>query len=95
MKASDLGELITRQDLEHFYDRLIHDLSKILADSQNHKEFYSPKEFSDLTGLKYSTVIHYCNTGRLKARQDRPKGAWTIPASEMERYTDEADNNIL
>ena len=95
MKASDLGELLTRQDLEKFYVRLIHDLSKILAENQHRKEFYSPKEFSDLTGLKYSTVIHYCNTGQLKARQDRPKGAWTIPASEMERYTDEANENTL
>ena len=58
------------------------------------KEFYTPKEFSDLTGIKYSTVIYRCKNGRLKSRQDTPCSSWQIDAKELDRYREEAKANM-
>lgn len=65
-----------------------HDISH----SKN-KKFYSPKEFSDLTGIRYSTVIYRCKLGLLKARQDTPGSLWQIDADELRRYAKEANDN--
>ena len=59
------------------------------------KEFYSPKEFSSITGIPYSTIVHRCNTGKLKAHQDDPGCSWQILVSELERYKSEANNNTI
>ena len=88
MTAEDLNQIVTRRDLERLYERLINDIGKVISNNLN------TKEFSETTGLKYSTVVHYCNTGRLKARQDRPGGTWSIHVSELERFAYEADENI-
>ena len=94
MTTEDLNQIVTRRDLEALYNRLITDISRVVSNSLNTKEFYSPKEFSETTGMKYSTVINYCNTGKLKARQDRPGGTWSIHVSGVERFAYEADENI-
>lgn len=62
--------------------------------SQLQKEFLSPKEFSFITGVKYSTVVYRCTTGKLKARQESAKSSWQIFATEVERYKEEANQNI-
>lgn len=62
--------------------------------SRLQKEFYSPKEFSHITGIPYSTVVYRCNVGKLKARQDDTNCSWQIFASEIDRYTTEANENI-
>lgn len=94
MTTEDLNQIVTRRDLERLYERLINEIGKVISNNLNTKEFFSPKEFSETTGLKYSTVVHYCNTGRLKARQDRPGGTWSIHVSELERFAYEANENI-
>ena len=93
MTKEDFDQIVTRADLASSLEKFKTELLKSVARLLNTKEFYSPKEFSETTGMKYSTVIHYCNTGKLKARQDRPGGTWTIHVSELERYTDEAADN--
>ncbi|GAA5036556.1 hypothetical protein GCM10023207_31920 [Marivirga lumbricoides] len=93
MTTDDLNQLVTRRDLEQFYSKLINDIAQTISNSLNTKEFYSPKEFSESTGMKYSTVVHYCNTGKLKARQDSPGGTWSIHVSELERFAYEASEN--
>ncbi len=57
------------------------------------KAFYSPKEFSFLTGIKYSTVVYRCAIGKLKARQDGPSCSWQIDVEELNRYRKEANGN--
>jgi hypothetical protein len=64
------------------------------GNSQLQKEFYSPKEFSFVTGIKYSTVVYRCATGKLKARQETPKSSWQIFATELDRYKEESNQNI-
>ena len=92
MTREDFNQLITVGDLERFRRNLIADLEIVLK-LKNRKEFYSPKEFAHATGMKYSTVIHRCKTGRLKARQDGPNCSWSIYSSEIDRLIHEAHEN--
>lgn len=69
-------------------------ISNTSSGNQLQKEFYSPKEFSHITGIKYSTVVYRCTTGKLKARQESAKSSWQIFATEVERYKEEANQNI-
>ncbi len=57
------------------------------------REFYSPKEFSGLTGIPYSTILRYCSNATLKARQIEPGACWQILASELDRLKREANEN--
>jgi hypothetical protein len=96
MNIEDLNQLATVKDLEAFQERIINGVKGLLYDKQTlGKEFYTPKEFSHITGLKYSTVIYRCKVGRLKARQDDPNCSWQINASELERFKNEAETNTL
>jgi hypothetical protein len=65
------------------------------GNSQLQKEFYSPKEFSFITGIKYSTVVYRCAVGKLKARQETPKSSWQICATEVDRYKEETNNKYI
>ena len=93
MTREELNQLVTVGDLENLYSRIVNGLKDIIAHSLNQKEFFTPREFSQATGMKYSTIIHYCNTGQLKARQEKSRGAWQIHASELERFQYEAEGN--
>ena len=95
MTREDLSQLATVRDLESLYSRIVNDLREIISKSLNNKEFFTPREFSQTTGMKYSTIIHYCNTGQLKARQERSRGAWQIHSSEIKRFLHEAEDNTL
>jgi len=63
-------------------------------DTSQKVQFFSPKEFAHLTGLKYSTIIYKAKTGALKARQDGPSCSWQISATELDRFKNEANENI-
>ena len=95
MNKEDFNQIVTVRDLEAFRKQIINDLKGMLFGKvREQKEFYTPKEFSYLTGIKYSTVVYHCTTGKLKARQDNPKSSWSIYASELERFKTEADENV-
>lgn len=92
MNRDDLNQLVTIKDLEIFRHQLIVDLRAIFKnENQNEKKFFTPKEFSKITGIAYSSVVYRCSTGKLKARQDEPKCSWQICVSEIERYKSESD----
>lgn len=93
MTKEELSQLVTVEDLQNFRKNLVADL-EILLKFKNRKEFYTPKEFGRETGMKYTTVIYRCKVGKLKARQDAPKCLWSIDSSELERYIQEANENL-
>ena len=84
---------LTVEELERLIGSAIKNIS-LSSNSQLQKEFYSPKEFSFITGVKYSTVVYRCNIGKLKARQESAKSSWQIFASEVDRYREESNQNI-
>jgi len=87
-------DLATKFDLTEMEKRIFTRLKDILNGKSDAKEFYSPKEFGKITGLKYSTIAYKCLVGKLKARQDAPGCSWQIYASEIERLKDEAIQNF-
>lgn len=96
MNIEDFNQIATVKDLEVYHQKTIDAVKGLLYDKQTMgKEFYTPKEFSHITGLKYSTVVYRCKVGRLKARQDDPNCSWQIDVSELERFKNEADTNTL
>lgn len=91
MTKDDLNQLVTINDLEIFRYKLMKDLKAALQTANpTEKKFYTPKEFSKITGIAYSSIVYRCSTGKLKARQDEPKCSWQICASEIERYKAES-----
>ncbi len=95
MTKEEINQITTVKDLEVFYHRIVNGVKDILDKKKSAKEFYSPKEFSLITGLKYSTVVYRCKVGKLKARQDSPNCSWQIYSSELDRFREEANQNIL
>lgn len=91
MNKDDLNQLVTKQDLENFKIELS---GILLAKINPLKEFYTPKEFAHKTGLKYSTIIYKCTTGRIKAFQDSPNCTWLIYATEIDRFINQANENF-
>lgn len=94
MTKEDYNQIATVRDLESVYHRIVNDVKGLLDKKNSTKEFYSPKEFSTITGIKYSTVVYRCKVRRLRARQDSPKCSWQIYASEIERFKEEANQNL-
>lgn len=92
MTKEELNQLVTIGDLENFGSKLIVEIKKVFGKHDVKKEFYSPKEFSHVTGIKYSTVVYRCKVGKLKARQDDPNCAWSIHKSELDRFIQEVNN---
>lgn len=84
-------DLATKHDLWRVKEDII---GFFLSKMHPQKEFYSPKEFESKTGIPYSTVVHRCNTGKLKAFQESPNCSWLIYASELERYRNQAEENL-
>ena len=95
MNKDELNQLTTVKDLEVIYQRFVNVVQGMIDKNKTTKEFYSPKEFSSITGLKYSTVVYRCKVGKLKARQDSPNCSWQIHASEIEKFRNEANQNVL
>ncbi|MBL4625185.1 MAG: helix-turn-helix domain-containing protein [Flavobacteriales bacterium] len=84
---------VTQEDLNVFYQKITTEFDRLMSE-KHYREFYTPREFSNITGIKYPTVIHYCNNGKIKARQHDIGGSWIIPRSEIDRFKDEADDNL-
>lgn len=96
MTKEEFNQIATVKDLESFHQRIVNDVKELLSDkNKNQKEFYSPKEFSYVTGMKYSTVVYRCKIGKLKARQDGTGCSWQIFASELDRFKKESFENTL
>jgi hypothetical protein len=91
MTIDDLNQLATKQDLENLKVEI---LAKLLSKINPIKEFLTPKEFAGKTGIPYSTVIYKCKIGKLKAFQDGPNCGWLIYATELERFKNEAIENL-
>lgn len=94
MTIEEFSQIATVKDLEVFHERIINDVKGILK-KQNAPQFYTPKEFSAETGMKYSTVVYNCKMGKLKARQNSPSSSWQIYSSEIERFREEASENMI
>ena len=71
---------------------ILHEIS-LKKDNQLEKKFFTAKEFSLITGMPYSTVLYKCNTGLIRARQDSPGSSWLIFGDEIQRFTNEANDN--
>lgn len=96
MNKEELSQLTTLKDLEAFRKDLLNEIRIMILSKINPlKDFLTPKEFSHKTGIPYSTVVHRCKSGKLKARQDEPNCTWLIHSSELSRYNNEADENAL
>ena len=92
MNKSELNSLATQSDIIEAGKQIISNLTNVIRQSKI-KEFYTPKEFSELTGLKYSTVVNYCNIGRLEATQLNAQGSWIIYRSEVDKLIQLAQDN--
>ena len=96
MNVEELSQVATVKDLQKFQESILDGVKVLLYDKHTlGKEFFSPKEFSHLSGIKYSTVVYRCKVGKLKARQDDPNCSWQIDVCELERFKNEAHTNTL
>ncbi|HXD94786.1 MAG TPA: hypothetical protein VNX01_16380 [Bacteroidia bacterium] len=96
MNIEELNQVATVKDLQKFKESILDGVKELLYDKHTlGKEFFTPKEFSHLSGIKYSTVVYRCKVGKLKARQDDPNCSWQIDVSELERFKNEARTNTL
>ena len=93
MTKNDLNNLVTVADLNNFSDAIIGEIHKLATKGQ--PEFYTPVQFSKITGMPYTTIIHYCKTNSIRARQRSKGSPWQILASEVNRFTEEAKNNLI
>lgn len=93
MRKDDLNNLVTIADLNNCADKIINELRRLLK--KDEVEFYSPKQFSEKTGMPYTTIIQYCKTRQLKARQEFKGSKWLIYASELDRFKKEANDNHI
>ena len=84
---------VTQDDLNVFCKQITDKFDRLMRE-KHYREFYTAKEFSNLTGIKYQTVIYYCNNGKIRARQPDIGGSWIIPRTEIDRFHEEADDNL-
>ena len=91
MQREDLNNLVTISDLNNFSERIINEIHRLAE--KDKPEFYTPSQFSKITGMPYTTIIHYCKNRMLKARQEFKGGSWQIYASEINRLKEEANIN--
>lgn len=93
MQKDELNNLATIADLNRVSEKIIGELHRMLE--KDKPKFYTPSQFCKITGMPYTTVIHYCKKRLLQARQDNKGSAWLIKASEVERFSNETLNNHL
>ena len=65
----------------------------IIVRLERRQATYTIKQYCELTGLNYNTVLARCRRGKLKARQEGKGTSWTIDGSEVDRYLKEAKEN--
>jgi len=91
MRKDDLNNLVTISDLNQFSEKILIEIHRLT--DRDKPEFYTPNQFSKITGMPYTTIIHYCKNRMLKARQEFKGGSWQIYASEIDRLKKEANIN--
>lgn len=79
----DSDSPITKADLETLRLSLEKSFEQILRKQLDKKRTYSASEYSDITGMPYSTVVSHCSKGLIKARQNRPGGCWIIEVDNI------------
>lgn len=89
-----MGQLVTVGDLDTYTERVITKVIEAVT-KDNLKEFYTPREFSQVTGIKYSTVVYYCNMGMLQAVQLVKGGTWIIYRGEIDKRIQQAKDNRI
>lgn len=82
MTPDDLQQLVTKADLEKLKSDIFDELEMFL-NQKDSKEFYTPKQFSEITGLKYDVVLKRCREGTLPAHQPYKNGSWLIPGEVL------------
>lgn len=93
MNKEDLNNLVTVADLNRVSKQIISEFRSLIE--KDKPAFYTPNQFSKITGMPYTTVIHYCKNNLLKARQVSKGTAWLIYATEVNRLKKEAEHNYL
>lgn len=93
MTRADLHNIATVGDLEWLRGQIFQHMEELIHNASI-KEFYTPNEFAEVTGLKYSTIMNYCHTGKLEATQIADKGSWIIPRSEVDRLIQQSKDNL-
>lgn len=72
---------------------------KSIANKQNEnisiKKYYTPKEFSEITSIPYSTVVNRCKEGKYKAFQNDFNCSWYIDAKELDKFDKQAEENLF
>jgi len=54
-----------------------------IVSTKSTREFYTPREFTDITGLKYDLALKRCREGIIPAHQPYKNGSWLIPGEEL------------
>lgn len=84
MTRDDLNNIVTVGDIEKLKVELVNAM-ELLIKQRSYKEFYTPREFADITGLKYDSVLKRCREGTLPAYQPYKNGSWLIPGEEIQK----------
>lgn len=82
MTTEELKKIATVEDLEKLKVEIFDEM-ETLINRKELKEFYTPREFSEITGLKYDVVLKRCREGSLPAHQPYKNGSWLIPGEEV------------
>lgn len=65
MTKEEFSQIATVKDLELFHEKIINDVKGLIFNKRNpQKEFYSPKEFSGVTGMSIAllyTAVKWAN----------------------------------
>lgn len=104
---NDLNNLVTRLDLLDF-ERSIEELNQKLFErfcerlekagvsmGETEQEFYTPPQFGKLIGLDRTTVVRWCQAGKIHATQPGGEGTpWLIPRNEISRLRNDAERLV-
>lgn len=79
-------------------DLTIDDLADAIVDRISlvppvRREFYTVADFAEAVGISGQSVLNRIHAGTLAARREDGERVWLIPASELERYRNDAYAN--
>ena len=103
MNLSDLQQIVTKQDLIEFEQRLKTTVMEAVKmtyvqleeEEKPQGEFISSREFAKRVGVSRMTSTRWCVDGVIRASQ--PNGyrtGWLIPATEVDRMLEEASQLV-
>lgn len=61
-------------------------LLEVIAGMKESKDFYTVDEFAEKVNTHPDTIRRRVNSGEIKAKQDGPRKAIRIPATELQQY---------